>query len=168
MRILLFIWIWIDIIYKFCWLSLSLWFLVGLIEVGLMQVYVIGSHINLGKWKVQDGLKLSYAGDSIWQGDCVLRKVDLPIKYPSWCLNHQFGICMLLLAMHITWWLPTLMFISLFILDGCSTYNYSKYGKAGNLSLETGPNRELTVGSSKNQPRYIFLSDGMFRVCCQT
>ncbi|KAF3944957.1 hypothetical protein CMV_028624 [Castanea mollissima] len=93
-----------------------------LIEVGLMQVYVIGSHINLGKWKVQDGLKLSYAGDSIWQGDCVLRKVDLPIKYPS-----------------------------------------CKYGKAGNFSLDTGPNRELIVGSSKNQPRYIFLSDGMFR-----
>ncbi|XP_075638330.1 4-alpha-glucanotransferase DPE2 [Castanea sativa] len=86
------------------------------------SVYVIGSHINLGKWKVQDGLKLSYAGDSIWQGDCVLRKVDLPIKYPS-----------------------------------------CKYGKAGNFSLETGPNRELIVGSSKNQPRYIFLSDGMFR-----
>ncbi|KAL4639083.1 hypothetical protein ACB092_03G192800 [Castanea dentata] len=39
----------------------------------------------------------------------------------------------------------------------------SKYGKAGNFSLETGPNRELIVGSSKNQPRYIFLSDGMFR-----
>ncbi|GMY19773.1 4-alpha-glucanotransferase DPE2 isoform X1 [Fagus crenata] len=64
------------------------------------SVYVIGSHVKLGKWKVQDGLKLSYAGDSIWQG---------------------------------------------------------------NFSLESGPNRELAVGSSKNQPRYIFLSDGMFR-----
>ncbi|KAB1222667.1 4-alpha-glucanotransferase DPE2 [Morella rubra] len=58
------------------------------------SVYVIGSHIKLGQWKVQDGLKLSYAGK---------------------------------------------------------------------FSLEYGSNRELTVGSSKNQLRYIFLSDGMFR-----
>ncbi|KAE8125116.1 hypothetical protein FH972_019951 [Carpinus fangiana] len=86
------------------------------------SVYVIGSHLKLGKWKVQDGLKLSYAGNSIWQGDCVLRKGDLPIKY-----------------------------------------KYSKYDKAGNFSLETGTNRELNVGSSENQPRYIFLSDGMYR-----
>lgn len=50
-------------------------------------------------------------------------------------------------------------------LDGCSTYRYSKNDKAGNFSLETGTNRELNVGSSENQPRYIFLSDGMYRVC---
>ncbi|XP_062166587.1 4-alpha-glucanotransferase DPE2 isoform X2 [Alnus glutinosa] len=86
------------------------------------SVYVIGSPIKLGKWKVQDGLKLSYAGNSIWQGDCVLRKGDLPIKY-----------------------------------------KYCKYDKAGKFSLETGTNRELNVGSSENQPRYIFLSDGMYR-----
>ncbi|GLT67958.1 hypothetical protein SLA2020_402290 [Shorea laevis] len=88
------------------------------------SVYVIGSHIKLGQWKFQDGLKLSYAGNSIWQGDCVLRKGDLSIKYPFW---------------------------------------YSKNDKAGNFSLETGTNRELNVGSSENQPRYIFLSDGMYR-----
>ncbi|KAI9160495.1 hypothetical protein LWI28_008665 [Acer negundo] len=58
------------------------------------SVYVIGSLPILGEWKVQDGLRLSYAG---------------------------------------------------------------------NLSLETGSNRELSVDSSKNQPRYIFLSDGMLR-----
>lgn len=50
---------------------------------------MIGSHIKLGQWKFQDGLKLSYAGNSIWQGDCVLRKGDLSIKYPFWCLNLQ-------------------------------------------------------------------------------
>ncbi|KAG7962175.1 hypothetical protein I3843_09G052400 [Carya illinoinensis] len=92
------------------------------IEAGLVQVYVIGSHVKLGQWKIQDGFKLSYAGNSIWQGDCVLQKGDLPIQF-----------------------------------------KYSKYGKAGKFSLETGPNRELAVGSLDNQPRYIFLSDGMFR-----
>lgn len=86
------------------------------------SVYVIGTHKKLGQWKVQDGLKLSYAGNSIWQGDCLLRKADFPIKY-----------------------------------------KYSKYSTAGKFSLETGTNRELNVGFSENQPRYIVLSDGMFR-----
>lgn len=45
------------------------------------SVYVIGSPLKLGHWKVQDGLKLSYAGDSIWQGDCMMGKDDFPIKY---------------------------------------------------------------------------------------
>ncbi|KAL5994695.1 4-alpha-glucanotransferase dpe2 [Asimina triloba] len=36
--------------------------------------------------------------------------------------------------------------------------------QAGNASLENGPDRELTVdATSKSLPRYIFLSDGMFR-----
>ncbi|KAG2687450.1 hypothetical protein I3843_09G052400 [Carya illinoinensis] len=45
------------------------------------SVYVIGSHVKLGQWKIQDGFKLSYAGNSIWQGDCVLQKGDLPIQF---------------------------------------------------------------------------------------
>ncbi|KAG5536225.1 hypothetical protein RHGRI_023866 [Rhododendron griersonianum] len=48
----------------------------------LWQIYVIGSYMKLGQWKVQDGLKLYYAGDSIWQADCVVQKDDFPIKYP--------------------------------------------------------------------------------------
>ncbi|XP_059668275.1 4-alpha-glucanotransferase DPE2 isoform X2 [Cornus florida] len=86
------------------------------------SIYVIGSTMKLGQWKVQDGLKLNYAGDSIWQADCVMQKEDFPIKY-----------------------------------------KYSKYGKAGNFSLETGPNRELFVDFSTSRPRYILLSDGMMR-----
>ena len=46
------------------------------------QLYVIGSSTKLGKWKVQDGLKLCYSGESIWQVDCALLKGDFPIKYP--------------------------------------------------------------------------------------
>ncbi|GMP97966.1 hypothetical protein CsSME_00046023 [Camellia sinensis var. sinensis] len=46
------------------------------------SIYVIGSSVKLGRWKVQDGLKLNYAGESIWQADCVMQKDDFPIKYP--------------------------------------------------------------------------------------
>ncbi|XP_057249169.1 4-alpha-glucanotransferase DPE2 isoform X2 [Beta vulgaris subsp. vulgaris] len=45
------------------------------------SVYVIGSPQKLGQWKTEGGLKLSYAGDSIWQADCVMGKEDFPIKY---------------------------------------------------------------------------------------
>ncbi|KAJ6332227.1 hypothetical protein OIU76_010588 [Salix suchowensis] len=86
------------------------------------SVYVIGSTTKLGQWKVQDGLKLNYAGDSIWQADVAIQNGDFPIKY-----------------------------------------KYCKYGKAGNFSLETGAHRDLSIDSSKVQPRCIFLSDGMMR-----
>ncbi|KAA8517885.1 hypothetical protein F0562_015359 [Nyssa sinensis] len=85
-------------------------------------IYVIGSSMKLGHWKVQDGLKLKYAGESIWHADCVMQKEDFPIKY-----------------------------------------RYGKYGKGGNFSIENGPNRELFVGLSTSQPRYILLSDGLMR-----
>lgn len=49
--------------------------------VFLLQIYVIGSSVELGKWKVQDGLKLSYAGESVWQGDCLVPKGAFPLKY---------------------------------------------------------------------------------------
>uniref|UniRef100_A0A2P2MKW7 4-alpha-glucanotransferase n=1 Tax=Rhizophora mucronata TaxID=61149 RepID=A0A2P2MKW7_RHIMU len=86
------------------------------------SVYVIGSIPKLGQWKVQDGLKLSYAGESTWQADFVTSINVFPMKY-----------------------------------------KYCKCSKTGNLSLETGPNRELSIDSSKVQPKYIFLSDGMLR-----
>ncbi|XP_044468053.1 4-alpha-glucanotransferase DPE2 [Mangifera indica] len=86
------------------------------------SVYLIGSTSKLGQWKIEDGLKLSYAGESIWETDCVMQRGDFPFKY-----------------------------------------KYCKYGKTGNIHLETGPQRELSVDSSNNQPRYIFLSDGMMR-----
>ncbi|KAL9361259.1 hypothetical protein Peur_044044 [Populus x canadensis] len=86
------------------------------------SVYVIGSTAKLGQWKVHDGRKLNYAGDSVWQADVVMQKGDFPLKY-----------------------------------------KYCKYGKAGNFSLETGAHRDLSIDSSKVQPRYIFLSDGMMR-----
>ncbi|KAJ7976533.1 4-alpha-glucanotransferase DPE2 [Quillaja saponaria] len=87
-----------------------------------ISVYVVGNHAKLGQWKAQNGLKLSYGGDSIWQADCVVQKGDFPIKY-----------------------------------------RYCKYGREGSITLENAPNRELTIDSSNNQSRYIFLSDGMLR-----
>ena len=47
-----------------------------------MQVYVIGSSTKLGHWKVQDGLKLLYTGEYIWEAYCVIPRGDFPIKYP--------------------------------------------------------------------------------------
>ena len=57
--------------------------LVIIYEILLVQVYVIGSSSKLGQWKVQNGIKLSYAGDSIWHGDCILQHTDFPLKYPE-------------------------------------------------------------------------------------
>ncbi|KAJ8770417.1 hypothetical protein K2173_015031 [Erythroxylum novogranatense] len=54
------------------------------------SVYVIGSVKKLGQWKVQDGLKLSYAGDATWQADVVLEKADFPIKY-KYCKYNKAG-----------------------------------------------------------------------------
>ncbi|XP_052172556.1 4-alpha-glucanotransferase DPE2 isoform X8 [Diospyros lotus] len=45
------------------------------------SIYVIGSSVKLGHWKVQEALKLHFAGESIWQADCVMQKDDFPIKY---------------------------------------------------------------------------------------
>lgn len=45
------------------------------------SICVIGSSPNLGRWKVQDGVTLSYAGESIWQADCVMQKDDFPLRY---------------------------------------------------------------------------------------
>lgn len=45
------------------------------------SVYVIGSSLKLGQWKVQNGVRLNYSGDSFWQADCVMGKDDFPLKY---------------------------------------------------------------------------------------
>lgn len=44
-------------------------------------VGIMGTASRLGQWRVQDGLKLCYAGDSIWRADCLVRKDEFPIKY---------------------------------------------------------------------------------------
>lgn len=54
------------------------------------SVYVIGSTTKLGKWKVQDGLKLGYAGGSIWEADCVFPRADFPLKY-KYCKYGKTG-----------------------------------------------------------------------------
>ncbi|KAK9026512.1 hypothetical protein V6N11_039350 [Hibiscus sabdariffa] len=36
------------------------------------SVYVIGSSMKLGQWKVQDGLKLHYTGEYIWEAYCLI------------------------------------------------------------------------------------------------
>ncbi|KAB5519258.1 hypothetical protein DKX38_023577 [Salix brachista] len=43
-------------------------------------VYVIGSTAKLGRWKVQDGLKLYYAGDSVWQADALMQKGNFSLE----------------------------------------------------------------------------------------
>ncbi|KAG7013855.1 4-alpha-glucanotransferase DPE2 [Cucurbita argyrosperma subsp. argyrosperma] len=53
-------------------------------------VYVIGSSSKLGQWKVQNGIKLSYAGDSIWHGDCILQYTDFPLKYPLVSFTYKY------------------------------------------------------------------------------
>lgn len=53
-------------------------------------IYVIGSSSKLGQWKVQNGIKLTYAGDSIWHGDCILSYNDFPLKY-KYCKYGKAG-----------------------------------------------------------------------------
>lgn len=53
-------------------------------------VYVIGSSLKLGQWKVQNGVKLNYSGDSFWQADCVMGKDDFPLKY-KYCKYRKGG-----------------------------------------------------------------------------
>ncbi|KAK4481786.1 hypothetical protein RD792_012697 [Penstemon davidsonii] len=51
-------------------------------------------------------------------------------------------------------------FVALIIRE---THPYCKYGKAKDIALETGANRELFVDFSTRQPKYIVLSDGLMR-----
>lgn len=67
-----------------------------------MQVYVIGSTTKLGKWKVQDGLKLGYAGGSIWEADCVFPRADFPLKYPFNFVSFQIYISLSLSLVSLT------------------------------------------------------------------
>ncbi|GAV89138.1 CBM_20 domain-containing protein/Glyco_hydro_77 domain-containing protein [Cephalotus follicularis] len=54
------------------------------------SVYVIGSSTRLGQWKVDNGIKLTCAGDSIWEADYVMQKGDFPIKY-KYCKYSKTG-----------------------------------------------------------------------------
>ncbi|XP_024016763.1 4-alpha-glucanotransferase DPE2 isoform X2 [Eutrema salsugineum] len=45
------------------------------------SVYVLGTPAKLGKWKVENGFRLNYVGDSMWEADCLIPKADFPIKY---------------------------------------------------------------------------------------
>ncbi|MED6204779.1 4-alpha-glucanotransferase dpe2, variant 2 [Stylosanthes scabra] len=42
-------------------------------------------------------------------------------------------------------------------------YRYCKYGGAGNVSIENGPNREASISLSRSEAKYIYLSDSMMR-----
>jgi 4-alpha-glucanotransferase len=48
----------------------------------VLQIYVIGSNTKLGQWKVENGLKLSYAGEYVWLAESVIQRSDFPIRYP--------------------------------------------------------------------------------------
>ncbi|CAJ1916795.1 unnamed protein product [Sphenostylis stenocarpa] len=84
------------------------------------SIYVIGSNTKLGQWKAENGLKLSYFGESVWKAECLMHRI-------------------------------------------MSTYRYGKYDRSGNFSIESGSNREVSTNSSKNEVKYIILSDGMMR-----
>uniref|UniRef100_A0A1J3EMA5 4-alpha-glucanotransferase n=1 Tax=Noccaea caerulescens TaxID=107243 RepID=A0A1J3EMA5_NOCCA len=45
------------------------------------SVYVLGTPGKLGKWKIENGLRLNYVGDSMWEADCLIPKAEFPIKY---------------------------------------------------------------------------------------
>ncbi|CAM8985551.1 unnamed protein product [Rhodiola kirilowii] len=45
------------------------------------SVCVAGSSSMLGNWKIKDGHKLSYAGDSIWKTEVAIPKDDFPVNY---------------------------------------------------------------------------------------
>lgn len=45
------------------------------------EIYAIGSSLKLGKWKIHDGLKLNYAGESVWQAESLMHKDDFPVQY---------------------------------------------------------------------------------------
>lgn len=140
----------------------------------LLQVYVTGSSIQLGHWKAEDDLKLSYMGDSSWQADCVLYKDEFPVKYPLGLITCRrfrifffitfFFLCILVLTLCSMFsYVSTCIFS--FFLNIVSTYKYCQKTKAGSVSLEVGPNRELVLDSqSESPPSYISLSDGIFRV----
>lgn len=51
-------------------------------EILLVQIYVIGSSSKLGQWEVNNGIALSYAGDSTWHADCIFQNSDFPFQYP--------------------------------------------------------------------------------------
>ncbi|KAK8919301.1 4-alpha-glucanotransferase DPE2 [Platanthera zijinensis] len=99
------------------------------------SVYVTGSAPQLGQWRVEDGLRLSYIGDYSWEAYSAIRKDHFPIKYPSR--------------------------INLILI---SFYKYCQSCKKGDISLEIGPYRELALDmSSSSLPKYVTLSDGSFR-----
>lgn len=53
---------------------------------------MIGSPLKLGQWKTEGALKLSYAGESVWVAESVLKKDELPIKYPLFIVCSQLLI----------------------------------------------------------------------------
>ncbi|KAH0468674.1 hypothetical protein IEQ34_001906 [Dendrobium chrysotoxum] len=103
------------------------------------SVYVTGSVSQLGQWRIEDGLKLNYTGESIWESYSIVRKVDFPIKYPS--------------KIH-----PIL------ILSKNPTYKYYQSCNQRGASMEIGPYRELALDmTSGSIPKYVALADGSFR-----
>ncbi|PKI31931.1 hypothetical protein CRG98_047649 [Punica granatum] len=47
------------------------------------MVYVIGSSSKLGQWKIQNALKLSYAGDSVWHAECIIPRGKIALETGS-------------------------------------------------------------------------------------
>lgn len=50
---------------------------------------MIGSNTKLGQWKVENGLKLNYFGESVWLAECVMQRSDFPIRYPFWTFHPE-------------------------------------------------------------------------------
>nr|ACN50178.1 disproportionating enzyme 2 [Annona cherimola] len=111
--------------------------------------------------------------DSLVQEDCMV--VQFKISCPG--INEKASVCVLGDSIQLGLWKAQdalkLHYIGEFLWQGECTllraelpikYKYCQIDQAGNVSLENGPDRELTVdATSKSIPRYIFLSDGTFR-----
>ncbi|MBA0747834.1 hypothetical protein Gogos_004713 [Gossypium gossypioides] len=56
------------------------------------SVYVIGSSTKLGNWKVQDGLKLHYTGEYIWEAYCEMPWRGCGVAVPMFSVRSEDDI----------------------------------------------------------------------------
>lgn len=94
----------------------------------------------MGQWNVQNGLKLSYSGDSIWHADCVVRKSDFPLKYPCGSFSLEFFLlcpCYEILICVLAIIRPSLSLSSLTDVPHISTVNMEKQETSHRKMVQT-------------------------------
>ncbi|BBH06999.1 disproportionating enzyme 2, partial [Prunus dulcis] len=53
------------------------------------SIYIIGNTLKLGQWNVQNGLKLSYSGESIWHADCEMPWRGAGVAIPMFSVRSE-------------------------------------------------------------------------------